>query len=148
MPVPNAVIIALAASLIAASPALDGLRGLTIDLLTMSRWRVFGNEYQAADSQAVVVALDRQAQLDVLRDDDRRFARPCRRDVDPVNQNHFDFGNVTKPRHPVLRKPRIQNLSVCEFDGFKQRSANCHHDRPLNLVPQLFGVHDGTAFKL
>ncbi len=55
-----ALIIALATSLIAASPPLDGLRGLTIDLLTMLRWRAFGNAYQAADSQAVVVALDEE----------------------------------------------------------------------------------------
>ena len=51
-------LIALAAGLLAASPALDGLRGFSIDLLTMLRWRAFGDAHPGASSPAVVVALD------------------------------------------------------------------------------------------
>jgi serine phosphatase RsbU (regulator of sigma subunit)/CHASE2 domain-containing sensor protein len=53
-------LIALAAGLLAASPALDGLRGFSIDLLTMLRWRVFGDAHTPASSPAVVVALDEE----------------------------------------------------------------------------------------
>jgi hypothetical protein len=37
-----AFVIALAASLVAASPVLDPLRGWSIDVLTALRWRIFG----------------------------------------------------------------------------------------------------------
>ncbi|MFL5064742.1 MAG: SpoIIE family protein phosphatase [Xanthobacteraceae bacterium] len=57
---PAAVLIALAAGLVAASPAFDGLRGLSIDVLTMLRWRAFGNVHLPASSPAVVVALDEE----------------------------------------------------------------------------------------
>jgi serine phosphatase RsbU (regulator of sigma subunit)/CHASE2 domain-containing sensor protein len=52
--------IALCAGLLAASPAFDGLRGWSIDLLTMLRWRSFGDLHAPASSPAVVVALDEQ----------------------------------------------------------------------------------------
>jgi adenylate cyclase len=55
-----AFLIALAASLVAASPALDPLRGLSIDVLTALRWRIFGNAHPAQNSAAVVVALDEE----------------------------------------------------------------------------------------
>jgi adenylate cyclase len=55
-----AFLIALAAGLVAASPALDGLRGLSIDVLTMLRWRAFGDLHQPASSPTVVVALDEE----------------------------------------------------------------------------------------
>jgi serine phosphatase RsbU (regulator of sigma subunit) len=51
-------LIALAAALIAASPALDGLRGFSIDALTLLRWRVFGEV--PTPSPAVVVAIDEE----------------------------------------------------------------------------------------
>ncbi len=54
------VLIALSAGLVAASPALDGLRGISIDLLTMLRWRAFGDVDPPASSHAVVVALDEE----------------------------------------------------------------------------------------
>jgi serine phosphatase RsbU (regulator of sigma subunit) len=54
------LLIALAAGLLAASPALDGLRGFSIDLLTMLRWYAFGDAYPGAASPAVVVALDEE----------------------------------------------------------------------------------------
>jgi serine phosphatase RsbU (regulator of sigma subunit) len=54
------VLIALSAGLLAASPALDGLRGFSIDLLTMLRWYAFGDAYPGASSPAVVVALDEE----------------------------------------------------------------------------------------
>jgi serine phosphatase RsbU (regulator of sigma subunit)/CHASE2 domain-containing sensor protein len=54
------VLIALAAGLLAASPALDGFPGFSIDLLTMLRWRVFGDAHPPASSPAVVLALDEE----------------------------------------------------------------------------------------
>jgi serine phosphatase RsbU (regulator of sigma subunit) len=53
-------LIALAAALLAASPLLDGLRGFSIDVLTMLRWYAFGDRYPPASSPAVVVALDEE----------------------------------------------------------------------------------------
>jgi len=53
-------VIALGAGLLAASPALDGLRGWSIDVLTMLRWRAFGDLHAPASSPAVVVALDEE----------------------------------------------------------------------------------------
>jgi serine phosphatase RsbU (regulator of sigma subunit) len=53
------VLIALAAGLLAASPVLDGLRGFSIDALTMLRWRVFGSADPGA-SPVVVVAIDEE----------------------------------------------------------------------------------------
>ncbi|HEY2135795.1 MAG TPA: SpoIIE family protein phosphatase [Xanthobacteraceae bacterium] len=55
-----AFLIALAAGLLAASPAFDALRGLSVDALTMLRWRVFGNAHPPASSPTVVVALDEE----------------------------------------------------------------------------------------
>ena len=55
-----AFLIALVAGLVAASPVLDGVRGLSIDVLTALRWRVFGNAYAASTSPSVVVALDEE----------------------------------------------------------------------------------------
>jgi len=55
-----AFLIALAAGLVAASPVLDGLRGLSLDVLTALRWRAFGNPYPPASSPTVVVALDEE----------------------------------------------------------------------------------------
>jgi adenylate cyclase/guanylate cyclase len=55
-----ALVIALAVTLVAASPALDPLRGLSIDLLTALRWRIFGNAHAPENSAAVVVALDEE----------------------------------------------------------------------------------------
>jgi serine phosphatase RsbU (regulator of sigma subunit)/CHASE2 domain-containing sensor protein len=55
-----AFLIALGASLVAASPAADRLRGLSIDVLTTLRWRAFGNAHPPASSPAVVVAFDEE----------------------------------------------------------------------------------------
>ena len=56
----SAFLIALVVGLVAASPALDAVRGLSIDVLTALRWRVFGNPYAPASSPAVVVAIDEE----------------------------------------------------------------------------------------
>ncbi len=53
-------LIALAAGLLAASPALDAFPGFSIDLLTMLRWRAFGDAHPSASSPAVVLALDEE----------------------------------------------------------------------------------------
>jgi adenylate cyclase len=53
-----ALLISLCAGLLAASPVFDGLRGLSLDVLTMLRWRTFGNAQ--LPSHAVVVALDEE----------------------------------------------------------------------------------------
>jgi len=55
-----ALLISLAAALLAASPACDGLRGLSLDLMTALRWRIFGNPQPPAESPAVVVAFDEE----------------------------------------------------------------------------------------
>jgi len=55
-----AVLIALGVALFAASPVCDGLRGLSLDLLTALRWRAFGNAHPPASSPTVVVALDEE----------------------------------------------------------------------------------------
>jgi serine phosphatase RsbU (regulator of sigma subunit)/CHASE2 domain-containing sensor protein len=55
-----ALLVALAAGLLAASPVFDGLSGLSLDLLTALRWRVFGNAHPPDTSPAVVVALDEE----------------------------------------------------------------------------------------
>jgi serine phosphatase RsbU (regulator of sigma subunit) len=54
------VLIALSAGLIATSPALDRLRGFSIDVLTLLRWHAFGDLHPPASSPAVVVALDEE----------------------------------------------------------------------------------------
>src|SRR5215510_10576857 len=51
-------LIVVVAALLAASPVFDGLGGLSIDVLTMLRWRIFGNV--PVSSTAVVVALDEE----------------------------------------------------------------------------------------
>src|SRR3954468_13055695 len=53
--------IALASSVVVASPVLDGVRGLSIDVLTGLRWHVFGQRYDPATSPAVVVGLDEES---------------------------------------------------------------------------------------
>ncbi len=55
-----ALLISLAAALFVVSPALDAVRGLSIDWLTALRWRTFGNTHQPTASPAVVVALDEE----------------------------------------------------------------------------------------
>src|SRR5262245_60157598 len=53
-----ASLIVLLAALAVASPVFDGLNGLSIDILTMIRWRIFGNA--PVSSTAIVVALDEE----------------------------------------------------------------------------------------
>src|SRR5215469_184726 len=53
-----AFLISLCAGLLAASPVFDGIRGLSLDVLTMLRWRTFGNAQ--LPTHAVVVALDEE----------------------------------------------------------------------------------------
>jgi class 3 adenylate cyclase/CHASE2 domain-containing sensor protein len=55
-----AFLIALAAALVVASPALDTFRGLSTDLLTALRWRMLGNAYPPESSAVVVVAIDEE----------------------------------------------------------------------------------------
>jgi serine phosphatase RsbU (regulator of sigma subunit)/CHASE2 domain-containing sensor protein len=55
-----AFLVSVLAGLLAASPALDGLAGLSLDVLTALRWRVFGNAHPPAASPAVVVAIDEE----------------------------------------------------------------------------------------
>src|SRR6478736_1124898 len=58
------LVVALALALVAgigvATPPFDGLRGLSLDLLTGLRWAAFGNPHPSASSPAVVVALDEE----------------------------------------------------------------------------------------
>ena len=53
-------LIAVAAGLVAASPALDWVRGFSIDFLTMLRWHAFGDPHRPSSSPAVVVAIDEE----------------------------------------------------------------------------------------
>jgi adenylate cyclase len=55
-----AFLIVLIATLVAVSPALDTLRGWSIDVLTALRWRIAGNAYPPESSPAVVVAIDEE----------------------------------------------------------------------------------------
>jgi len=55
-----ALIIALAAGMLFATPAFDVLRGLSLDALTALRWRLAGQAHDPASSPAVVVALDEE----------------------------------------------------------------------------------------
>src|ERR1700693_6270390 len=55
-----ALVIATLAGAAVTSPALDTLRGLSIDTLTALRWRVFGHNYEPDSSPAIVVALDEE----------------------------------------------------------------------------------------
>jgi adenylate cyclase len=52
--------IALVASALILAPPLDRFRGLSIDMLTMLRWRLFGSMHKTPDSPTVVVALDEE----------------------------------------------------------------------------------------
>jgi adenylate cyclase len=52
--------IALVASALILAPPLDRFRGLSIDVLTMLRWRVFGGMHKPEQSPTVVVALDEE----------------------------------------------------------------------------------------
>jgi adenylate cyclase len=52
--------IAAVASALIFAPPLERLCGLSIDILTMLRWRVFGSMHKPQDSPAVVVALDEE----------------------------------------------------------------------------------------
>ena len=55
-----ALLIAVAAGLLTASPAFDRLGGLSIDVLTMLNWHVFGVAHPPASSPTVVVAFDEE----------------------------------------------------------------------------------------
>jgi class 3 adenylate cyclase len=55
-----AALIAIAIGLAAASPALERLRGLSLDILTASRWHAFGAAHAPSASRAVVVAIDEE----------------------------------------------------------------------------------------
>jgi len=55
-----ASLIVSAATLVVSSAALDGLRGLSIDIPTSLAWRLFGNAHSPGDSAAVVVAIDEE----------------------------------------------------------------------------------------
>jgi class 3 adenylate cyclase len=57
----TALAIALVCGVLAASPALDLLRGLSIDALTGLRWRTFGARHDPASSPVVVIGLDEES---------------------------------------------------------------------------------------
>jgi adenylate cyclase len=54
------LVIALIAGALVFAPPLDRLRGLSIDILTMLRWRLFGSMHSPEQSPTVVVALDEE----------------------------------------------------------------------------------------
>ncbi len=56
-----ALVIALVSGLVFASPALDIAHGLSIDVLTALRWRVFGQRPQSEAAPTVVVVLDEES---------------------------------------------------------------------------------------
>jgi len=51
------------------------------------------------------------------------FTCPGRGKIFAVKQNCFQNGHVTESWYAVLRQSSIEDLSVFEFDGFKQRAA-------------------------
>jgi adenylate cyclase len=52
--------VAVLVAIVAASPAGDVLRGVTLDVLTALRWRAFGQQHDPASSPTVVVAIDEE----------------------------------------------------------------------------------------
>jgi class 3 adenylate cyclase/CHASE2 domain-containing sensor protein len=52
--------ISIASATLAAPPVSSFLRGLSLDVATALRWRVFGDAHQAASSPTVVIALDEE----------------------------------------------------------------------------------------
>ena len=55
-----ALVLAAVAGVVVATPPFDGLRGLTLDVLTGLRWRILGNAHPPRDSPVVVLALDEE----------------------------------------------------------------------------------------
>jgi hypothetical protein len=53
--------IALLAGLLCSSPAVDVVRGLSLDALTALRWQAFGPRHDAAASPVVVIAIDEES---------------------------------------------------------------------------------------
>ncbi len=53
-------LIALLSGALCISPALDSVRGVSLDVLTALRWHVFGNRAEPAAPSAVVVAIDEE----------------------------------------------------------------------------------------
>ena len=51
--------------------------------------------------------------------DDRGLSRACRRDVLPVDQHHFDPGEVAEARDPVVGETGIGHHAVFKFDGLE-----------------------------
>jgi class 3 adenylate cyclase/CHASE2 domain-containing sensor protein len=56
-----AIAIALVSGLIASSPPLETVHGLSLDALTALRWQLFGSKRLPAESPAVVVAIDEES---------------------------------------------------------------------------------------
>src|SRR5271169_4126000 len=52
------IVIALVAGVVSARPALDIVRGLSIDVLTALRWQAFGQRHDPASAPVVVVVID------------------------------------------------------------------------------------------
>lgn len=55
------VVIALVSGMLFASPALDVVHGVSLDVLTALRWQAFGQRHEPASAPAVVVALDEES---------------------------------------------------------------------------------------
>jgi adenylate cyclase len=53
-------VIAMVLGLLFSSPALDLVHGLSLDVLTALRWRIFGNRHDPGSAPAVVVVLDEE----------------------------------------------------------------------------------------
>lgn len=53
-------LVAALCGIVAASPALDRFAGVSLDILTALRWRVFGPRHDPATAPAVVVAIDEE----------------------------------------------------------------------------------------
>src|SRR6476660_9130025 len=78
---------------------------------------------------------------------DGRFAGTGGRQILPIEQDGFDFGDILESRHAIAREMRILDAAVFEFDGFEERTAQPLNHRADDLVPQSVGIYDGAALE-
>src|SRR5204863_2086876 len=77
----------------------------------------------------------------------RGLSSASRRQIFAVDQHDFDQRSVSESWNTILCKVRVQNASIVEADGFKERATNRLHDCALNLITQTIRVNYCSALE-
>src|SRR5438552_169361 len=103
--------------------------------------------YQRERTQAYARAVEDRIPDGGRQADNRSLAGAGRRNVFAIDQHDFNRRRILETWHLIIGKPRIENLSVFELNGFEESAANRLRDRAFDLVLQVKWIHHCATIK-